>query len=89
MTIKILCRETNVEKVEAGPKGIVMHFRDRSFANPAKLAGYIADQRSFAKVRPDMSVVFIRDLATVAERLKETTAILRDLVKLITRKKAA
>jgi hypothetical protein len=33
-----------------------MHFRDRSFANPAKLAGYIADQRSFAKVRPDMSV---------------------------------
>ncbi len=36
-----------------------------------------------------MSVVFIRDLATVAERLKETTAILRDLVKLITRKKAA
>ncbi|OAS19625.1 transcription-repair coupling factor, partial [Methylobacterium platani] len=89
VTIKILCRETNVEKVEAGPKGIVMHFRDRSFANPAKLAGYIADQRSFAKVRPDMSVVFIRDLATVAERLKETTAILRDLVKLITRKKAA
>ncbi len=89
VTIKILCRETNVEKVEAGPKGIVMHFRDRSFANPAKLAGYIADQRSFAKVRPDMSVVFIRDLATVAERLKETTGILRDLVKLITRKKAA
>ncbi|BAQ46774.1 transcription-repair coupling factor [Methylobacterium aquaticum] len=89
VTIKILCRQTNVEKVEAGPKGIVMHFRDRSFANPAKLAGYIADQRSFAKVRPDMSVVFIRDLATVAERLKETTAILRDLVKLITRKKAA
>ncbi|AWN49530.1 transcription-repair coupling factor [Methylobacterium terrae] len=89
VTIKILCRETNVEKVEAGPKGIVMHFRDRAFANPAKLAGYIADQRSFAKVRPDMSVVFIRDLATVAERLKETTAILRDLVKLITRKKAA
>ncbi|UHC18953.1 transcription-repair coupling factor [Methylobacterium currus] len=89
VTIKILCRETNVEKVEAGPKGIVMHFRDRSFANPAKLAGYIADQRSFAKVRPDMSVVFIRDLATVAERLKETTAILRDLVKLITKRKAA
>ena len=33
VTIKILCRETNVEKVEAGPKGIVMHFRDRAFAN--------------------------------------------------------
>jgi hypothetical protein len=39
-------------KVEAGPKGIVMHFRDRSFANPAKLAGYIADQRSFARRPP-------------------------------------
>ena len=89
VTIKILCRETNVEKVEAGPKGIVLHFRDRAFANPGKLAAYIAEQRSFAKVRPDMSVVFIRSLDTVAERLKETTAILRDLAKLAARRKAA
>jgi transcription-repair coupling factor (superfamily II helicase) len=34
-------------------------------------------------------VVFIRALDTVAERLKETTAILRDLAKLAARRKAA
>ncbi|WP_298958074.1 transcription-repair coupling factor [uncultured Methylobacterium sp.] len=89
VTIKILCRATNVEKVEAGPKGVVMHFRDRAFAAPQKLVTYVTAQGSFAKVRPDMSIVFVRDLATVADRLKETTAILRDLAGLVTRKKAA
>jgi transcription-repair coupling factor (superfamily II helicase) len=59
VTIKILCREANVEKVEAGPKGVVVHFREKSFANPQGLAAMVVEQGSFAKVRPDMSVVFI------------------------------
>ena len=41
VTIKILCRDTNVEKVEAGPKGVVIHFRDKSFANPQGLVAYV------------------------------------------------
>ena len=82
VTIKILCRETNVEKVEAGPKGVVIHFRDRAFANPPGLVALVAEQGSFAKVRPDMSIVFIRELDTVPERLKVTTQILRSLAKI-------
>ena len=91
VTIKILCRDANVEKVEAGPKGVVVHFRDKSFANPQGLAAMVVEQGSFAKVRPDMSVVFIRELDTVPERLKVTTQILRGLVTIAGRgkKKAA
>ena len=62
MAIKVLCRRANVEKVEAGPKGVIVSFRDNAFANPAGLVAYVAEQASFAKVRPDMKIVFIRDV---------------------------
>ncbi|GJE55861.1 Transcription-repair-coupling factor [Methylobacterium thuringiense] len=90
VTIKILCMDTNIEKVEAGPKGIVIHFRERKFANPQGLIAYVTAQASFAKVRPDMSIVFIRELTSIPARLKETTGILRSLAKMVgTGKKAA
>jgi len=89
MAIKVLCRRANVEKVEAGPKGIIVSFRDNAFANPAALVSYIAEQGSFAKVRPDMKVVFTRDIEALDERLKVTTGILRSLVRIAERKQAA
>ena len=89
VTIKILCREANVEKVEAGPKGVVVHFREKSFANPQGLAAMVVEQGSFAKVRPDMSVVFIRELDGIPKRLKETTQIMRGLVTIAKRARKA
>jgi transcription-repair coupling factor (superfamily II helicase) len=89
MAIKVLCRRANVEKVEGGPKGIIASFRDNSFADPAGLVAYVAEQGSFAKVRPDMKIVFIRDVEDLDERLKATTAILRNLVRIAEKRKAA
>jgi transcription-repair coupling factor (superfamily II helicase) len=82
MAIKVLCRRANVEKVDGGPKGIIVAFRGNSFADPTGLVTYVTEQGSFAKVRPDMKIVFIREIDDLNERLKTTTAILRDLVRL-------
>jgi transcription-repair coupling factor (superfamily II helicase) len=89
MAIKVLCRRANVEKVEGGPKGIIVSFRDSSFANPAGLVAYVAEQGSFAKVRPDMRIVFVRDVEDPHERMKTATGILRNLVRIAERKQAA
>ena len=59
--VKALCRRANVEKVDAGPKGAVIAFRDNVFADPPALIRAIAGEGSFAKIRPDQRVVFIRD----------------------------
>jgi transcription-repair coupling factor (superfamily II helicase) len=67
----------------------VIAFRDNSFANPEGLVRYIAQQGSLAKVRPDMTVVFMDDFATPADRMRGTASILRDLVDLTRRRKAA
>jgi len=89
MAIKVLCRRANIEKVDGGPKGIIVSFRDNSFANPAGLVAYVAEQGSFAKVRPDMKIVFIRDVEDPNDRIKATTSILRNLVRIAERKNAA
>jgi len=89
VAIKSLCRRANVEKVEAGPKGCSIIFRDNSFAEPERLVAYIRDQGPAARVRPDMKVIFFDNWETPEERLKGTTAILRDLAGLAAPAKAA
>ncbi|TRL41869.1 transcription-repair coupling factor [Rhizobium straminoryzae] len=77
--IKSLCRIANVEKLEAGPKGIVLQFRDKQFPNPAGLVGYIAKQGTMAKIRPDHSVFLTRDLPTPEKRLSSAAQIMAQL----------
>jgi transcription-repair coupling factor (superfamily II helicase) len=88
VAIKALCRRANVERIEAGPKGAVVAFRDNSFANPEALVGYIREQGSRAKVRPDMKVVLFEEWERPEDRLKGAATILRDLVALAKRKAA-
>jgi transcription-repair coupling factor (superfamily II helicase) len=88
--IKSLCRRANVEKVDAGPKGAVVAFRQNTFADPAGLIRLINDPGMQAKVRPDQRVVFMRDWERPAERLKGVAVILTRLVGLAeTGRKAA
>jgi transcription-repair coupling factor (superfamily II helicase) len=87
--IKAYCRRANVEKVDAGPKGVVISFRDNSFAQPDRLVFFIKQYGQAAKVRPDMKVVFLQDWGTPEERLEGATEILRALAGLAESKKAA
>ena len=51
--LKNLCRRANVEKIDAGPKGISLSFRDDKFARPEQLIGWIAGQDGRVQLRPD------------------------------------
>ncbi|MBN9582576.1 MAG: transcription-repair coupling factor [Afipia sp.] len=87
--IKAFCRRANIEKVDAGPKGAVIAFRDNSFAHPDRLVAFIRSHGQAAKVRPDMKVVFFQEWKTPDERIEGTTTVLRDLANLAEGKKAA
>jgi len=80
--IKGLCRIANVEKVDAGPKGVVLTFRNKEFPNPAALVGYIGEQGTLAKIKPDQRVVILRDWPVPEKRLKGSAVILTQLAKL-------
>jgi transcription-repair coupling factor (superfamily II helicase) len=87
--IKTYCRRANVEKLDAGPKGAVIAFRENKFAQPDRLVSFIRQHGQAARVRPDMKVVFFQDWETPEERLSGSTQILRQLASLAEDKKAA
>jgi len=82
VSIKILCRKANVEKVDAGPKGATVAFRKGVFPNPPALVQWIASQGTLAKLRPDMTLVLLREWVNAGQRLKGTRQLLQNLVKL-------
>lgn len=77
--VKGLCFAANVEKLDAGPKGVVISFRDQTFANPAALIAWIGEQSGIAKIRPDQSLVLSRDWDTPEKRLRGSAAIMTKL----------
>jgi len=80
--IKGLCRETNVAKIDVGPKGAVLTFRDNNFANPGGLMQYIAANQIIWKIRPDQKVVVKGEWDTSKQRLDAAERILTTLAKL-------
>jgi transcription-repair coupling factor (superfamily II helicase) len=89
VVVKALCRRANVAKIDAGPKGAVLSFRDDRFANPEGLIAFIAEQGRNARVRPDMKLVLHADWEEPEDRLKGVTQILRRLVAIAEQAKAA
>ncbi len=89
IAIKALCRRANVEKIDVGPKGAVLAFRDNVFANPEGLIAFIRDQAPLARVRPDQKVVLMDDWETAEQRLKGAAGVLRSLVAIAEKGKKA
>ena len=80
--IKALCRRANVEKVDAGPRGMVLTFRDGRFPNPAGFITYVGKPHVVAKMRPDGKVMFSEDWPSANARLKGSAGILKELARI-------
>jgi transcription-repair coupling factor (superfamily II helicase) len=82
IAVKQLCKAAGVEKVDAGPKGAVISFRQNRFANPQKLVTYITARPGEVKLRPDHKLVYIADWSSARDRLNGVNKLLTDLKKL-------
>lgn len=83
--IKTLCRKANVEKLDAGPRGLVVSFRKKEFPNPVALIKFIGDQGVLAKIRPDQSVFLTRDWPDADKRMNGTAVIMTQLARMVER----
>ena len=79
MAIKQLCRQSGIERVEAGPKGAVLSFRDGGFGEPAALVRYVSAPENELRLRPDNRLVAQRRWPDTEARLEGVQQILRDL----------
>jgi transcription-repair coupling factor (superfamily II helicase) len=80
--IKQLCRRAGVDKVEAGPKGILIGFHNNTFEKPERLVGFIAQNAQRVKLRPDHRLVIRGETGSPEERLKRVRQTVRDLAQL-------
>src|SRR5947209_10267259 len=80
--IKALCRRANVEKLDAGPRGLTLAFRNNAFAHPAALVKWVEAQGSSTRVRPDMKIVVQDDFEKLADRLDGTLRVMREVAKI-------
>lgn len=82
VAIKGLCREANVAKIDVGPKGAVVTFRNDDFKNPAALVGFVAKNQVAWKLRPDHKVVVKGEWETPKQRLDAAEKVLAELARL-------
>lgn len=88
VSIKHLCRQAGVEKLDAGPKGIVAAFRRNNFANPGGLVTWVGAQKGLVKLRPDHKLAMVREM-DLPTRLRAAKDMLKSLVKVSRQAKAA
>ncbi|WP_207457749.1 transcription-repair coupling factor [Azospirillum sp. SYSU D00513] len=84
VTIKQLCRQAGVERVDAGPKGAVLTFHGNTFAEPAKLLTYIAQGFGLLKLRPDHKLVYSRSWDEPPQRVRGVNRLMQDLAQMAT-----
>ena len=82
VAIKQLCQVAQVEKIDAGPKGATISFRNKAFPNAIGLVKLITEHRGTMRVRPDQTLVVARDWPTAEARLMGVDSLLRQLARL-------
>ena len=88
VALKRACREAGVEKLEAGPKGMVVGFRGNAFRNPAGLVSWLSSKGGAIRLRPDHKLAIVREMS-VAERVRVARDVVANLNRLAAQAKAA
>jgi transcription-repair coupling factor (superfamily II helicase) len=88
VAIKRLCRESGVEKLDAGPRGIVLSFRGHRFGNPAGLVAWVQAQKGTVRLRPDHKLALLREM-DLAPRVRAARDLLASLARVARQARAA
>jgi len=78
MKIKRLCRKARVEKVDAGPRGIVLTMRHTDIDDPLKVLNVITQNEGW-RLRPDQTILVPGNLHQEKVRTRETLSALCSL----------
>jgi transcription-repair coupling factor (superfamily II helicase) len=79
IAIKADCRKAGIERLDGGPKGAVITFRNNRFRNVAGLMQFVEAQAGALKMRPDQKLVYVRAWEDAERRVKGARKLARDL----------
>jgi transcription-repair coupling factor (superfamily II helicase) len=82
IAIKRLCRAAGIDKVEAGPKGCLLSFRQNRFARPEKLVAYIGQRAANINLRPDHKLVVRQNWDSAKSRVAGIRSLMKEIAAL-------
>ena len=88
VTLKRMCRDSGVEKLEAGPKGMVVAFHGNAFRNPGGLISWLGSRKGTIRLRPDHKLAIAKEM-TLQERMRLGRDVLGNLTRLAAEVKQA
>jgi len=77
--IKQLCRSAGVEKLDVGPKGAMITFRNNEFNHVDQLMAWVMKQAGTVKIRPDQKLIYSRAWEQPDKRLKGARGLMGEL----------
>jgi len=82
MKIKRLCRKAHVEKVDAGPMGVVLTVRHKDVSDPSIIMNAITQNAGW-RLRPDQTILIKGNFEKPMPRLQGTERAVKALIKAI------
>ena len=82
LVIKGHCRQAGIEKLDAGPRGATLSFRQNQFANPAGLVDFITGEAGTARLRPDHTLLYLRAWPEQPGRLEGVERLTKELAEI-------
>jgi transcription-repair coupling factor (superfamily II helicase) len=79
IAIKQLCRAIGIERLDAGPKGAVLSFRNNRFVHVDQLMAWVIKQAGTVKIRPDQKLVYSRAWDKPEQRLAGARSLMNEL----------
>lgn len=79
LEMKLLCKQAGIERIDTGPKGAVLSFRENRFARPEKLLAYIDKHARHLKARPDQKLVYTQEWSDTTAKLAGVRKLLLDI----------
>ena len=80
--LKQLCRRVGVERIDVGPKGLSLAFRNNEFSRPEQLVAWIASKAGEVQLRADHKLVMQRAMPAADARPAVCKEIVQELLAL-------
>ena len=80
--LKQLCRHVGIERIDVGPKGLSLAFRNNEFSRPEQLVAWIAGKAGAVQLRADHRLVMQRAMPAVDTRPAICKQIVQELLAL-------
>ena len=77
------CKALNIEKLDMGPKGVVISLRGNTFPDPVALLGFIQQNTGLISLKPDQKIVFHKNTPNSEERMHILDGLLTKLENLL------